>query len=107
MSLAIAACAAMAIPSATSARLADVVETTQASQLCTVPLRTLPSARPPGVSTSLSACLLWLSIFLWGILSLLLRRIFSLAGTIVRPISGDGTNAVVGLALIGSRPHAE
>src|SRR5262249_36635770 len=54
---------------------------TSSTKLCTVLLWTLPSARSPGLSSSLSTCLLriWriLSVLLWRILSVLLRRILS------------------------------
>ena len=110
LGLAIAACAAMAIPSATSARLADVVETTQASQTMhsTVTDPTVGTSagcidEPIGVLT------MAIHIPMGDTLLTLTADILptSMAGTIVRPISGDGTNAVVGLALIVSRPHAE
>src|SRR5215831_14373374 len=44
---------------------------TSSTKLCTVLLWTLPSARSPGLSSSLSTCLLRI----WRIFSVLLRRI--------------------------------
>src|SRR5262245_17234225 len=35
-----------------------------------------PSARSPGLSSSLQTCLLWISVFLWGIFHIFLWRIF-------------------------------
>ena len=113
LGLAIAASAAVAIPSATSARLADVVETTQAQpnyaqyrygpyrwHVRRVYRRAYRRAYYgyPYSYGGYGDTLLTLTADILPT---------SMAGTIVRPISGDGTNAVVGLALIGSRPHAE